>query len=258
MNVNQQQWRLLTFVKSNTLFFSPHFPQIFNSALLSDKFLIHAVNSITHRKTQKYSWTVFYSINDLNLPAPSKASSSLLKDYPLLLQGWRFTKLRDTWEVLKLFTYQALNLLKSIVMESKSQPILEKSCVQVQFSLQKTTGESARRWACFLGRKKRWKAAAIIVKDWQAATATLHYLAARRDARGDPGQQVLSESGPLSVTHQWGPESHQNVCTERNYHPVLWGPFPLLRLCLPVKDFKKKNPKKHGNFWKGLPCKNKT
>lgn len=102
------------------------------------------------------------------------ASSSLLRDYPLLLQGWRFTKQRDTWEVLNLFTYQALNLLKSIVMERKSQPILEKSCVKMQFSLWKTSGESARRWACFPSRKKRWKAAAITVKNWQATTSTLH------------------------------------------------------------------------------------
>lgn len=110
-----------------------------------------------HKNTAAQYFTAL--MTSISLPQVM-ASSSLLRDNSSLLQGRQVTKQRDTCEVLKLFAYQALALLKSIVMESKCQPILEKSWVKMHFSSWKRTGKPTRRWACFPDGKKRQKAAA--------------------------------------------------------------------------------------------------
>lgn len=86
MNGNKHQWRLLTkSMDLHTITWSfPHFLQVLLVRIsLSKNFLFNVVNLFAQRKAQKYIWTIFYSINALNLPAPGNGQFKFAQGLPI-------------------------------------------------------------------------------------------------------------------------------------------------------------------------------
>lgn len=242
MNGNQHQWRLLT------MSMNPHtinwsflcFLQVLLAHIsLSNNFLFHAVNPFAQRKAQKYIWTVFYSINDLNLPVPGNGQFKFAQGLPFtpptlwIYKAKRYLRSPSTICLLSISSSEINSNGKLIPAHT-----WEKLCKVAIFCMKnnrKTYQEiGLLEWAKEEAESNKRKQQPMLLRLTNCSCCTLLTTSEEKQ------EETLRDGWFLEVVLAMEPVTEVWESLEewhRNYHLLLRGPYPLLRVFKKITFF---------------------